>query len=61
MLENNPSILCIFQAAEIDRLKKCLEEYRAKFMRQEKLNVDRHLYEIQIQELTEMLKKKDDL
>lgn len=53
-------LVCLFQAAEIERLCEFLEDYKLKyhlpqcrFREIERNNLDRHSYEIQIKELTE--------
>ena len=53
--------MCAFQAAEIERLHKYLDEYRIRYSELENRELDRHSYEVQIRELTEKLRGKDDL
>lgn len=53
--------MCAFQAAEIERLHKYLDEYRIRYSELENRELDRHSYEVQIRELTEKLRGKDGL
>ena len=48
-------LVVLFQAAEIERLTKSLEEYRVRFAEVEEKELDRHSYEVQIKELAQQL------
>ena len=47
----NLELVCLLQAAEIERLIESLEEYKLKYKEVEKKELDRHSYEVQIKEL----------
>lgn len=46
-------IVCMMQAAEIERLAEYLDEFRIKFKEVSRKELDRHSYEVLIKELTE--------
>lgn len=48
---DNLEIVCLFQAAEIERLIDNLDDFRLKYKEVEKKDLDRHSFEIQIKEL----------
>ena len=58
-LPNHPSkrmgpyleLVCLLQAAEIERLADFLAEIRARYRELERRELDRHSYEVQIKEL----------
>ena len=45
---DNIEMVCLFQAAEIERLIEYLDEYRIKYKEIERQELDRHSYEVQI-------------
>jgi hypothetical protein len=45
-------LVCLLQAAEIERLSQCLEEFQMRLREGERVELDRHSYEVQIKELT---------
>lgn len=47
-------LVCLFQAAEIERLHDSLREYAVRFKELERVELDRHSYETQIKELMEL-------
>ncbi len=51
----NLEIVCLFQAAEIERLIDSLQDFKLKYKEVEKKDLDRHSYEIQIKELSEKI------
>jgi hypothetical protein len=46
-------VVCLMQAAEIERLTEFLSEFKLKYKELERRELDRHSYEILIKELTE--------
>ena len=47
-------LVVLFQGAEIERLIESLNGYKLKYKELEKVELDRHSYEVQIKELTEL-------
>ena len=47
-------LVVLFQGAEIERLIESLNDYKLKYKELEKVELDRHSYEVQIKELTEL-------
>lgn len=47
-------LVVLFQGAEIERLIESLDDYKLKYKAIEKIELDRHSYEVQIRELTEL-------
>ena len=47
-------VICLFQAAEIERLTEYLSSYKLKFKEIERKDLDRQAYEVQINELTQL-------
>ena len=50
---HNLEIVCLMQAAEIERLSEYLDEFKIKYREVSRKDLDRHSYEILIKELTE--------
>jgi hypothetical protein len=49
----NLEVVCLMQAAEIERLNIYLSEFKLKYKELERRELDRHYYEVLIKELTE--------
>ena len=58
---DHPEVVCLLQAAEIERLHEYLQEYRERNLEIERKELDRHSYEVQIKELTERLANSNQL
>ena len=58
---DNIELVCLFQAAEIERLIEYLDEYKLKYRELERQELDRHSFEVQIKELSEMCADSDSL
>lgn len=58
-LKDKPEVVCMLQAAEIERLNQFLQEYQIRYRELERKELDRHSYEIQIKELTEKLRGEE--
>ena len=52
-------LVCLFQAAEIERLIENLEEFKLKYRENERKDLDRHSFEVQIKELTQKISDSD--
>lgn len=50
---NHLELVCLLQAAEIERLSDYLTEINSKYREMERRELDRHSYEVQIKELAE--------
>lgn len=48
---NHLELVCLLQAAEIERLSDYLTEINSKYREMERRELDRHSYEVQIKEL----------
>jgi hypothetical protein len=48
---DNLELVCLFQAAEIERLAQYLDEMTLEMRSLERIELDRHSYEVQIKEL----------
>lgn len=56
---DNLEMVCLFQAAEIERLIDNLDEYKLKYKEVERKELDRHSYEVQIKELAQQVLEAD--
>lgn len=56
---SNIELVCLLQAAEIERLCEFLEDYKLRFREIERSSLDRHSYEVQIKELTQRLAEEE--
>jgi hypothetical protein len=52
---DNLELVCLFQAAEIERLAQYLDQMTIEMRSLERIELDRHSYEVQIKELAEKL------
>jgi cell shape-determining protein MreC len=57
----NLEVVCLMQAAEIERLNIYLADLQHKYKEHERSKLDRHSYEFQIKELTEKVNEAGQL